>query len=477
MSKLWIRITAPFAIGDAVALIHRDTGRPQKIVLRRGRFKGEISGHPRRIQLTLDATPRGEKLLARGNANLQAIPQGDGVDAELLFGEGVAIPADGKLTCQIVWGSSCHGEQTSDKGPERRFASFEHFMCAYYIGREAVDSETPLSLDSVQASFDKNTELPVGRKNLTFGQIIALAGDYYAFLDASAAKQFSWAWPDIQGFSRWLAGDYRSPTLDKDPDSAAKYIFGIIMRDKDTERGTAAEIAASAKDAATGFPARRYAALSSVNFCHFRATHAEAAESIDAMKLYRAYHARAVKHAADPKAGDRTSLLKRALAIDAFGCHFLTDSFASGHMRVPRRELARDFGVLLGSLKMSKAMHDEDNKLGLWCATQATASSQSRVVWRAYGDGRLRSDEARVHCKQVQEAVRRSSGEVFAAWVTRKTSPTLKEPVADVLPVLMAAGDAPGARDVSPYGDELPHHPANHRPMYAIGPKGEWIFR
>jgi len=477
MGKLAIRITAPFAIGDAVALIHRNTARPQRIVLRGGRFKGEISGRPRRIQLTLDGTPRGEKPLARGNANLTASPQGDGVDAELLFGEGVAIPDNGKLTCQIVWGSSCHGEQTSDKGPERRFASFEHFMCAYYIGREAVGSETPLSLESVDASFDKDTELPVGRKNLTFGQIIALAGDYYAFLDLPAAKQFSLAWPDIRGFSRWLAGDYRSPTLDKDPDSSAKYIFDIIMRDKDTERGTAAEIAASAKDAATGFPARRYVALASVNFCHFRATHPDAADSIDAIKLYRAYHARALKEAANPKVENRTYLLKRALAIDAFGCHFLTDSFASGHMRVPRRELDKDFGVLLGSLKMSKAMHDEDNQLGLWCATQATASLPHRVVWRAYGDGRLRSEEAKVHCKQVQEAVRRSSGEVFAAWVTKKASPILNEPVADVLPVLMAPGEGPRAGDTSPYGDELPHHPANHRPMYAIGPKREWIFR
>jgi hypothetical protein len=477
MTRLAIRITAPFEIGDAVALVHREGDSSQRIVLRGGRFDGDVSGHPDGIQLLLDAAPPGEKPLAIGDANISAIPEGPPVDAEQLFNEGTAIPDNGTLICQIVWGSSCHSEQTSEAGPERRFASFEHFMCADYIGRSGVSQAARFEVDRVPAGFTNETPLPIGDKELTFGQIIALAGDYYAFLDSEAAQNFSWAWPDIRGFKRWLSGDYRSPTIDEDTDSAVGYIFGIIMRDKDSERGTAGEIAASAADSVAGFPVRRYAALASQNFCHFRETHPEATGSIDAMSLYYAYHARALIHAARPNVGNPNALLRRALAIDAFGCHFLTDSFASGHMRVPRRELARYFGLLLGSLKMSKAMHDEDNKLGLWCATQATASSQHREIWRAYGDGRLRSDEARVHRKQVQEAVRRSSGEVFTAWVKKQASPAFTAPVAEVLPVLLPPGDGPSANDKSLDGNPFPDLPPNHEPMYALDSKREWIFR
>ena len=69
----------------------------------------------------------------------------------------------------------------------------------------------------------------------------------------------------------------------------------------------------------------------------------------------------------------------RTLALTAFGLHFLTDSFSSGHMRVPREELGED-----GALA-AKLMHDTDGKYGL------QVHDEIGNTWRAFGDGYLRN--------------------------------------------------------------------------------------
>jgi len=66
-----------------------------------------------------------------------------------------------------------------------------------------------------------------------------------------------------------------------------------------------------------------------------------------------------------------------AIALTAYGCHFLTDAFSSGHMRVPRQALGLD-----GSLA-AKVMHDTDGYYGL------EVSDQFQATWRAFGDGYL----------------------------------------------------------------------------------------
>ena len=112
-------------------------------------------------------------------------------------------------------------------------------------------------------------------------------------------------------------------------------LLGTIMADKDTGRGTAGEFAVLATETATTtYSVRRYLALASQNFCHFAATANPHDDGPDALRLYREYHARAMREAA--RAASNAGF-RRALVTDAFGCHFLTDLFASGHMRVPRR--------------------------------------------------------------------------------------------------------------------------------------------
>lgn len=66
-----------------------------------------------------------------------------------------------------------------------------------------------------------------------------------------------------------------------------------------------------------------------------------------------------------------------AVARAAFGLHFLTDAFASGHMRIPRQALGA------AGLIAAKIMHDLDNRYGL------LVQNGFNEIWRAYGDGYL----------------------------------------------------------------------------------------
>jgi hypothetical protein len=64
---------------------------------------------------------------------------------------------------------------------------------------------------------------------------------------------------------------------------------------------------------------------------------------------------------------------------------------------------------------MSLSLHTEDNKAGLWCRSRLRRRDGASIVWQVYGDGMLLREEATHNLYQVQEAVRRSAAEVFAA--------------------------------------------------------------
>jgi hypothetical protein len=70
-----------------------------------------------------------------------------------------------------------------------------------------------------------------------------------------------------------------------------------------------------------------------------------------------------------------------AIARTAFSLHYLTDAFASGHMRVPRNLMG-----INGSFA-SGVMHDVDNEYGL------VVKNGLGDTWRAFGDGYLNPTE------------------------------------------------------------------------------------
>jgi hypothetical protein len=99
------------------------------------------------------------------------------------------------------------------------------------------------------------------------------------------------------------------------------------------------------------------------NWDEFAKYHGEALALIDQHARHSATH--------------RNPIPAESIAKTACGLHFLTDSFSSGHMRVPRAALGES-----GALS-AKLMHDMDGLYGLH------VRNEFGTEWRAFGDGHL----------------------------------------------------------------------------------------
>uniref|UniRef100_UPI001D042978 hypothetical protein n=1 Tax=Candidatus Protochlamydia sp. W-9 TaxID=1785087 RepID=UPI001D042978 len=149
--------------------------------------------------------------------------------------------------------------------------------------------------------------------------------------------------------------------------------------------------------------------------------------SSNAQDAYRIGHALALIEARD--AGERQDIegLKRAYALDAFACHFLTDLFASGHIRNQRGELEV---FLISQLKFPKdmakklagiltgAQHEKDGHEGL------NVANQRGDRWRAYGDGNFFSPKNVENKEKVITATQQSVDEIYAAYLHPDSSLT-----------------------------------------------------
>jgi hypothetical protein len=461
-----VSLAAPFPVGDVAVLVSLEGGVDVKTAFRAGRLRGSFPARPTRLKLDPGPAPARTQPGTRPDA-APAGPEKK-IALDELFERGCALPRDGRLILSLLAFSPCHvrGEQG---GEGRRFASVEHMACAARVGLEPLaDGGKALVINGLKAPFNHATPLPVESKDLIFGEIISLAGDFYAHLDARAAAEFAWAWPEMTGVGGWVAGDYRDQTLADDEPEAVSSLLSTIR----AEKGDLPEVVSA------NFPARRYLALASQNNCHFACPQPGAAgDENPALRLYRGYHRRAMQEAARARqAADGVKALLGALVTDAFGCHFLTDLFASGHIRVPRRLLAEKYGAIRGSLRMSKSMHEEDNRLGLWCAPRVAQPGAARFVWRAYGDDSLRKPEAETHLVQVQEAVRRSAAEVFASYAGDVVAE--QDRAEALIPVPLKYGAAPGLEDRLPGGGVLESAPRpNHYPMYWFASDGTVLQR
>eukprot|EP00455_Lapot_gusevi_P057707 TRINITY_DN98_c0_g1_i6.p2 TRINITY_DN98_c0_g1~~TRINITY_DN98_c0_g1_i6.p2 ORF type:complete len:242 (-),score=105.00 TRINITY_DN98_c0_g1_i6:127-810(-) len=90
--------------------------------------------------------------------------------------------------------------------------------------------------------------------------------------------------------------------------------------------------------------------------------------------------------------------------------HFMTDQFASGHVRTPRTELSLVCGDNKGSGLSSKRSHDEDNQNGLLVVNRRGDR------WWSYGDYHYLNPNAGDDRKMVCDAVQASRDDVAAAF-------------------------------------------------------------
>ena len=151
------------------------------------------------------------------------------------------------------------------------------------------------------------------------------------------------------------------------------------------------------------FPLGRYLKLAANNADHFGEW---------AKLAYIAGHTAALQSAVAARANHDEQQLERAYAMNAFADHFLTDLFSSGHLRVPRKEMAAVVTPSdLGSL-VTRFMHDEDSKFGL------KVRNAHGDQWRAFGDKRYFEASDADNRTQVNLAVQASADEIFAAYLS-----------------------------------------------------------
>lgn len=146
----------------------------------------------------------------------------------------------------------------------------------------------------------------------------------------------------------------------------------------------------------------RYLLLAEQDFDHFGA---------NAVVAYQAGHEAAIQRALIAGRTQDEDGLSEAYALEAFACHFLTDRFSAGHIRVPRAELPQNVTpAVLGSLLVT-FMHDEESKFGLHVHNQRGDS------WIAYGDGYYLDARNSMNRLLTEEAMQLSVDQVSNAFL------------------------------------------------------------
>ena len=145
----------------------------------------------------------------------------------------------------------------------------------------------------------------------------------------------------------------------------------------------------------------RYISLMNMNYDHF---------GDNAIIAYQAGHEIALQEALHAHQTQDIQRLQKAYAMNAFACHFLTDRFASGHIRTPRYELSTSIRPnTIGSL-LADYMHDEENEYGLH------VHNLRGDHWIAFGDKTYFEAKAKTHVKMTIKTVQASTDEIFYAY-------------------------------------------------------------
>lgn len=170
----------------------------------------------------------------------------------------------------------------------------------------------------------------------------------------------------------------------------------------------------------------RYLLLAKQDFDHF---------GDNAIAAYMTGHEVALKTATQGQ-------LEQAYAMEAFACHFLTDRFSSGHMRVPRVELPGEVTPgLLGSF-LATFMHDEESAYGLH------VHNQRGDHWVAYGDRYYLDSRNQRNLVIMQEALQVSVDQVYQAFLTKQI-PGNPEQIL-LLPQVDESGGSNTKQDIAP---------------------------
>ncbi|KAJ7922002.1 hypothetical protein B0H13DRAFT_2413373 [Mycena leptocephala] len=252
-----------------------------------------------------------------------------------------------------------------------------------------------------------------GNKTLTYGLIIALAGDFYGNYTSSSGdvEQISDNWdtyPDASialgiEVAKTLSGDtegYLSGILNTMTNEENEVLDGI-QKGQDVAQIFAGfgdkydwEYNADTKGSIASYVKYIpgvYFLLAICNWDHFGKDAAKAYSAVHTAALRKAKEAyEASQSAADEATTEAVNkIMTEAYFLEAYAQHFLTDLFSSGHLRTPRRKLHRN--MLLHGYPVRNKRGDG---------------------WAAYGDKQLWSDKSNQNFRMAVEAAQAGLDEV-----------------------------------------------------------------
>jgi len=295
---------------------------------------------------------------------------------------------------------------------------------------------------------------------LQYGQVLALAGDFYGVPSAPISDGADHQARFRAAFST-LAVDPKArveaPRILAVMDEEAAAVAAALLAGKPASAAYAAlGLSLSAKwNAITGggspvspwLPEGRYLQLAQVDWDHF---------GENAVVAYSAGHQTALERAASARGESsperRRAGLEQAYALDAFAAHFLTDLFSSGHLRTPRKELYQLHQPSSLTGLLAKYMHDEDGANGLY------VRNRRGERWVSYGDDRYFDNVSSENVARIRRAVQASVDEVFDAY-TSGTAATGGYAALALIPDLAALADHESTANYSalfiPKGDTV----------------------
>ena len=297
-----------------------------------------------------------------------------------------------------------------DKALVGGFGSSEHVAIGEAIILQGLEKEDKLLVTK------EKTPTPLMIKGVTpifFEHIIALAGDFYGIYGKAISLPGGYDQEKTERFKQAF------DTLAKaDNNELRKILFAIKNECYEVKNSSLPHHCYSSQMMEKNKEIKKIKkdvdALLIDNSDHFF-THA--------WEAYRIGHAYAVSvaHQAGKQADKLKSFeqLKLAYALDAFAIHFLTDLFASGHIRNQRGQLET---FLISQLRFSEekakalagiltgAQHEKDGHEGL------NVVNKKGEEWRAYGDGSFFGPKNEENKKRSIAAVQQSVDEIFAAY-------------------------------------------------------------
>ncbi|NWE44635.1 phospholipase [Pseudomonas gingeri] len=345
-----------------------------------------------------------------------------GLDS-LFTEQGIAIPGDGTAIVLLAEGHHTLKYHRPEHLPTAPGAAAKGSPQARFEGGEhtAIGDSTLLrfardapAIPAWQVELHLSNGLA-----LTYGQVIALGGDFYGIADRPIADGGTPA----ERQARFTAAFNSLAVLPASREEAQKILQVMkseitaanqAIRDGrqpheaydelgDTLSGEWNKITGGGSFASPLFPLGRYLKLAASNWDHFGEW---------ALLAYQAGHAVALQQAVVARQSGSDQDLELAYAMNAFADHFLTDLFSAGHLRVPRKQLADSVTPSdVGSL-ISRFMHDEDSKYGL------KVSNAKGERWNCYGDKRYFDTLDNSNRLQVKQAVQQSVDEVFATFLS-----------------------------------------------------------